>query len=122
MCQVADQEGRGASCPTVGRLPKMSSPRPERHDGERQDDHQARADAPCREATCGTRTETIAAGTMSEIVQVVEVRILAEGQADAAGEHRLLAGRGLVRIGDPTRTRDRVGRLETLVRETADVA
>ncbi len=92
--------GQRGELPDRGQAAEEELARPERHDGEGQDDHQGALTPRAERRRADPPTETIAAGTMAEIIQVVEVRVLAEGQADAAGEHRHLAGRGLVRIGD----------------------
>ena len=67
--------------------------------------------------------ETVPAGAPAQVVELVEVRVLAESRAHAPGEDRHLGDPLVLGLGTfPRRGGDRVGRLEALMRQAAEVA
>ena len=88
--------GQRGQLPDRGQGAEEELAGPEGDDGEGQDDHEHALAPGAERRRADPPAEAVTAGAMAEVVEVVEVRVLAEGQADAAGEHRHLAAPGVV--------------------------
>ena len=118
MVPGAGPRGQGRQLTDQGQGPEEELAGPQ-HDHERrhQDGHGALASGAERSGPHPT-TEAVAPGAATQVVQVVEVGVLAEGQPHAAGELWYLVA---FLVAHPGHGRG-VGRFETLVREPAEVA
>ena len=85
-CQLADHPRSGASCPTIGREPKKSSRVPKATTIAATSPASARWRPVLRNDGAHLVPEPIATRTVAQIVQLVEVGVLAEGKADAPGQ------------------------------------
>ncbi len=91
-------------------------------DHHQRDDHGKRPLAPGAERVGPhPAPEAVSPRSPAQVVELVEVRVLAEGRPDAPGEERDL-GPLAPALRPLTRAGRRVGRGETLVREAAEVA
>ncbi len=85
-CQLVDHDGSGASWPTRGRVPKKSSRVPITTTRSAM----TRATARWRPVPSGARAdpaaEAVPPGPPAQVVELVEVGVLAEGRPDAPGQ------------------------------------
>ena len=90
-CQVVDHEGNGASWPTSGSEPKNSSRVPTTITSSATSTATQRAGVPCSaERGADPPAEAVTAGATAQVVEVVEVGVLAERRPHAAGQDRHL--------------------------------
>ena len=91
------------------------------HDDEQRDQHGDQALASRAEGSgAHPPTEAVTTGTAAQVIELVEVGVLAEGRTHAPRQDRDLAD--LFVAGARTGDGDGIGGIQTLVRETAQVA
>ena len=107
-CQLVDHDGSGASWPTRGRVPKNRSRVPDGDDQQRDDDGHGALAPRAERGRTDPAAEAVPAGTPAQVVELVEVGVLAEGRPDAAGQDRHL-GALVLPLGPLPRGGDGVG-------------
>ena len=85
-CQAPDHEGSGANWPTRGSVPKNSSRVPSTMTSAADQDGQGALASGAERGRSHPTAEAVPPRAATEVVQLVEVRVLAEGQPHAAGE------------------------------------